>query len=47
MQRLWCVNARFGSSNEKPQSLVKSNILKDVQDDVNIHFCQDTVENIN
>ena len=29
------------------KSVGKCNILKDVQDDENIHFCQDTVENIN
>ena len=29
------------------KSVGKCNILKDVQDDENIHFCQDNVENIN
>ena len=29
------------------KSVGKCSILKDVQDDENIHFCQDTVENIN
>ena len=29
------------------KSVGKCNILKYVQDDENIHFCQDTLENIN
>ena len=29
------------------KSVGKCNILKDVQDDENIHFCQDTIQNIN